>query len=128
MSEEVHGCDDVDDDTLRSVVDVERFARLAGNDTAGLVRMMAEYLDETREIAGTWPRLFQEGKQREVSEQLHRCKGGAAIFGFSRILSLIGGLEKNPALAASAFDARAFERELALVELAITALAGGRLL
>ena len=130
MSEGDHGAEDgvVDDEMLRSVVDVGRFVRLAGNDPAGLVRMMGEYLAETRLTAGMWPLLLQAGKEDEVSEQLHMCKGGAAIFGLSRVMSFISKLERNPALASGAYDARAFERELALVELAIAALAGGRLI
>jgi hypothetical protein len=41
---------------------------------------------------------------------------------------MIGRLEKNPSLASEGCDAQAFERELALVELAVAALAGGGLL
>ena len=126
MSEMTHDAGDVDDETLRSAVDVVRFARLAGNDAEGLVRTMNEYLDETRAISAMWPKLLQAGKEREVSEQLHMCKGGAAIFGFSRVMALIAGLEKG-SLDPASYDAQAFERELALVERAIAALAGGRL-
>jgi HPt (histidine-containing phosphotransfer) domain-containing protein len=129
MSDEIHGSDgsDVDDETLRSAVDVGRFFKLAGKDPEGLVRMMDEYVAETRRMAGMWPHLLQAGEAGEVSEQLHMCKGGAAIFGFSRIIKMIGSLEKDPALASGGYDAQAFERELALVERAIAALAGGRL-
>ena len=130
MSEEIHGAEggDVDDETLRSAVDVGRFVRLAGDDPEGLVRMMDEYVAETRRMAGTWPNLLQAGEEGEVSEQLHMCKGGAAIFGFLRLIKMIGRLEKNPSLASGGCDAQAFERELALVELAVAALAGGGLL
>jgi hypothetical protein len=88
MSEEIHGADggDVDDEMLRSAVDVGRFVRLAGDDPEGLVRMMDEYVAETRRMAGTWPNLLQAGEEGEVSEQLHMCKGGAAIFGFLRVM------------------------------------------
>jgi hypothetical protein len=126
MSEMTHDAGDVDDETLRSAVDVVRFARLAGNDAEGLVRTMNEYLDETRTISAMWPNLLQAGKEREVSEQLHMCKGGAAIFGFSRVMALIADLEKG-SLDPASYDAQAFERELALAERAIAALAGGRL-
>jgi HPt (histidine-containing phosphotransfer) domain-containing protein len=128
MSEEIHGAagGDVDDEMLLSAVDVGRFVRLAGKDPEGLVRMMNEYLDETRTISAMWPNLLQAGKEREVSEQLHMCKGGAAIFGFSRVMTLIADLEKG-SLDPASYDAQAFERELALAERAIAALAGGRL-
>ena len=126
MSEMTHDAGDVDDETLRSAVDVGRFVRLAGNDTEGLVRMMNEYLDETRTISAMWPNLLQAGEVSEFSEQLHKCKGGAAIFGFSRVMALIAGLEKG-SLDSASYDAQAFERELALAERAIAALAGGRL-
>lgn len=126
MSEMTHDAGDVDDETLRSAVDVVRFVRLAGNDAEGLVRTMNEYLDETRTISAMWPNLLQAGKEREVSEQLHMCKGGAAIFGFSRVMALIADLEKG-SLDPASYDAQAFERELALAERAIAALAGGRL-
>jgi hypothetical protein len=129
MSDEIHGGvgGDVDDEMLRSAVDVGRFLKLAGKDPEGLVRMMNECVAETRRMAGMWPNLLQAGEERKVSEQLHMCKGGAAIFGFLRIIKMIGSLEKNPALASGGYDAQAFERELALVELAVVALAGGRL-
>ena len=126
MSEMTHDAGDVDDETLRSAVDVVRFVRLAGNDAEGLVRMMKEYLDETRTISAMWLKLLQAGKEREVSEQLHMCKGGAAIFGFARVMALIADLEKG-SLDPASYDAQAFERELALAERAIAALAGGRL-
>jgi hypothetical protein len=54
------------------------------------------------------------------------CKGGAAIFGFARVMALIADLEKG-SLDPASYDAQAFERELALAERAIAALAGGRL-
>lgn len=128
MSEEIHGAaaGDVDDEMLRSAVDVGRFVRLAGKDPEGLVRMMNEYLDETRRMVGMWPNLLQAGEVGEVSEQLHMCKGGAAIFGFLRVMALIAGLEKG-SLDSASYNAQAFERELALAEHAIAALAGGRL-
>jgi hypothetical protein len=126
MSEMTHDAGDVDDEALRSAVDVVRFVRLAGNDAEGLVRMMKEYLDETRSISAMWPNLLQAGKEREVSEQLHMCKGGAAIFGFARVMALIADLEKG-SLDPASYDAQAFERELALAERAVKALAGGRL-
>lgn len=127
MSEMIHDDGDVDDETLRSAVDVGRFLKLAGKDPEGLVRMMDEYVAETRRMAGMWPQLLQAGEAGEVSEQLHMCKGGAAIFGFLRIVKIIGSLEKDPALASGGYDAQAFERELALAEQAIDALGGGRL-
>jgi len=127
MSEMIHDDGDVDDETLRLVVDVVRFVRLAGKDPEGLVRMMNEYLAETRTVSAMWPKLLQAGEVGEVSEQLHTCKGGAAIFGFSRIMALIAGLEMRP-LDPASYDAQAFERELALAELAVDALAGGRLI
>lgn len=127
MSEMIHDDGDVDDETLRSEVDVGRFLKLAGKDPEGLVRMMDEYVAETRRMAGMWPQLLQAGEAGEVSEQLHMCKGGAAIFGFLRIVKIIGSLEKDPALASGGYDAQAFERELALAEQAIDALGGGRL-
>jgi hypothetical protein len=126
MSEMTHDAGDVDDETLRSAVDVVRFVRLAGNDAEGLLRTMNEYLDETRTISAMWLKLLQAGKDREVSEQLHMCKGGAAIFGFARVMALIADLEKG-SLDPASYDAQAFERELALAERAIAALAGGRL-
>ena len=128
MSEEIHGAEggDVDDEMLRSAVDVGRFVRLAGKDPDGLVRMMDEYVAETRKMAGMWPNLLQAGEEGEVSEQLHMCKGGAAIFGFLRVMALIADLE-NGSLDPASYDAQAFERELALAERAIAALAGGRL-
>jgi hypothetical protein len=126
MSEMTHDAGDVDDETLRSAVDVVRFVRLAGNDAEGLVRMMNEYLDETRIISAMWPNLLQAGKEREFSEQLHMCKGGAAIFGFARVMALIADLE-NGSLDPASYDAQAFEQELALAERAIAALAGGQL-
>ncbi len=126
MSEMTHDAGDVDDETLRSAVDVVRFVRLAGNDAEGLVRMMNEYIDETRTISAMWPNLLQAGEVSEVSEQLHMCKGGAAIFGFSRVTASIADLEKG-SLDPASYDAQAFERELALAERAIAALAGGRL-
>ena len=125
MSDLSHG--DFDETTLRSAVDVKRFARLAADDAAGFARMMREYLAETREIAASWPHMLQLGKVDEVLMQLHTCKGGAAIFGFARMIAMIGELEKNPNIASGDYDAQVFEKELVLVEYAIAAWEGGLL-
>ena len=125
MSDLAHG--DFDESTLRSAVDVQRFVRLAADDAAGLTRMMREYLVETRQMAGMWPQMLQAGEVGEVLKQLHMCKGGAAIFGFARVIAMIGGLEKNANLASGDFDSRAFENELSLVEQAVAAWEGGAL-
>jgi len=125
MSDLPHG--DFSELALRSAVDVKRFARLAADDAAGFARMMREYLAETREMAASWPHMLQLGKADEVLMQLHTCKGGAAIFGFARMIAMIGELEKNPNIASGAYDAQVFEKELVLIEHAIDAWEGGHL-
>ena len=129
MSDAIHGDAGrgFDDEMLRSAVDVGRFFRLAGNDAEGLVRMTGEYLAETRQMSASWSKMLEAGKYAEVGEQLHYCKGGAGIFGFTRTLALIVALEKESALEAGAYDAKGFEHELVLAECAIKALAEGAL-
>jgi len=66
--------------------------------------------------------LLESGEFGELREHLHRCKGGASLFGLERLVALIGAVESPAALEKRGFDFSLFENELSEAEKAVGAL------
>lgn len=67
--------------------------------------------------------MVEAGDYGKVREELHRCKGGASLFGLERIVAMIGDCEKPQALESNGFDLSRFEQELSAAERAVADLA-----
>jgi HPt (histidine-containing phosphotransfer) domain-containing protein len=67
--------------------------------------------------------LIEAGDFDHLREELHRCKGGASLFGLERIVRLIGASESPMVLETKGFDLATFESELSAAENAVVALA-----
>ncbi len=98
------------------------FERMAHGDVTGLRELALEFFDEIRTQIPVWADLGAKGNFTVLIEELHRCKGGASIFGLDRMLALIHAYESAPILEERGFDAAEFEAEFAAAEEAVRAL------
>jgi HPt (histidine-containing phosphotransfer) domain-containing protein len=68
--------------------------------------------------------LLEAGNFKQLRDDLHRCKGGASIFGLERIVALIGSCESASVLEERGIDLTNFETELTEAECAVMAMTG----
>lgn len=101
----------------------DNFKKMAHGDPEGLIDLAFEYFNETRHLMTGWMALMESGSHARLCEELHRCKGGASLFGLERLVELLGKCERPAALEQSGFDIALFERELSAAEAAVIAMA-----
>jgi HPt (histidine-containing phosphotransfer) domain-containing protein len=66
--------------------------------------------------------LLEAGNFAQLRDDLHRCKGGASLFGLERMVDLIGSCESPSVLEKQGFDLANFEKELTAAESAVVAM------
>lgn len=98
------------------------FIKMAAGDLAGLRQLAFDFFHDTRMQMAGWGHLLEAGNFGELREHLHRCKGGASLFGLERLVALIGSVESPRALESRGFDLAVFENELSAAERAVVAL------
>ena len=98
------------------------FLKMAHGDLAGLRQLAFDYFNDTRRQMTGWMALIETGNFSQLRDDLHRCKGGASLFGLERIVALIGSFESPAALESRGFDITDFESELSAAEKAVIAL------
>jgi hypothetical protein len=101
----------------------DNFNKMAHGDPEGLVDLAFEYFNETRHLMTGWMALIESGNHVRLCEELHRCKGGASLFGLERLVELLGKCERPAALEQSGFDIALFETELSAAEAAMKEMA-----
>ena len=99
------------------------FLKMAHGDVAGLRDLAFDYFNDTRRLMTGWVAMIEDGNFGRLREELHRCKGGASLFGLERIVALIGNCESPAVLETRGFDIAAFEQELSAAENAVTGMA-----
>ena len=99
------------------------FLKMAHGDADGLRALAMDYFNDTRRLMTHWAALLEDGNFAQLRDELHRCKGGASLFGLERVVALIGACESPDALEERGFDLAGFERELSDAEIAICAMA-----
>ncbi len=95
---------------------------MALDDLAGFKELAFEFFNDTRRNMTVWRALVERGDAVELRAHLHRCKGGASIFGFERLHNIIAQWETSPGPDPKHFDLDGFERELDAAEMAVLAL------
>jgi HPt (histidine-containing phosphotransfer) domain-containing protein len=95
------------------------FLKMAHGDLGGLRELAFDYFNDTRRQMAGWLALIEAGNFKQLRDDLHRCKGGASLFGLERIVALIGSFESQAALEERGFDLAAFEKELHAAENAV---------
>lgn len=99
------------------------FRKMAHGDPVGLAELAFDYFNDTRRLMTGWLALVEDGNYARLREDLHRCKGGASLFGLERLVAMIGACEGPSALETQGFDLGLFEAELSEAERAVTKMA-----
>lgn len=100
------------------------FRKMAYGDLDGFRELAFDFFNDTRRLMTGWSSLVAAGDFNRLREELHRCKGGASLFGLERIVMLIGACESPMVLETKGFDLAAFETELSAAENAVTEITG----
>jgi HPt (histidine-containing phosphotransfer) domain-containing protein len=95
------------------------FKKMAHGDLPGLKELAFDYFNDTRRLMTGWQGMMAAGDFGALREELHRCKGGASLFGLERLVALIGSCESATVLETKGFDLGAFEKELSNAEAAV---------
>lgn len=98
------------------------FLKMAHGDLNGLRELAFDYFNDTRRQMTGWLALIEAGNFKQLRDDLHRCKGGASLFGLERIVAMIGSCESPSALEERGFDLAYFEKELTAAECAVVAM------
>jgi hypothetical protein len=104
-------------------VNTVNFLKMAHGDIDGLRDLAFDYFNDTRRLMTRWLSMIDAGDFASLREELHRCKGGASLFGLERIVSMIGECERSQKLECEGFDLALFERELTAAENAVVEMA-----
>lgn len=95
------------------------FKKMAHGDLPGLKELAFDYFNDTRRLMTGWVAMVESGDYGPLREELHRCKGGASLFGLERLVALIGASESANVLETKGFDLEIFEKELSDAEAAV---------
>ena len=98
------------------------FLKMAHGDICGLRDLAFDFFNDTRRLMTGWLAMIEAGNFGALREELHRCKGGASLFGLERIVALIGDCESPMVLETKGFDLSEFEKELTAAESAVTGM------
>lgn len=98
------------------------FKKMAHGDLPGLKELAFDYFNDTRRLMTGWVAMAETGDYGTLREELHRCKGGASLFGLERLVALIGASESANVLETKGFDVETFEKELSDAEAAVIEL------
>lgn len=81
-------------------------------DLESFIELADEYFIDVRTRMRQWPGMKDAREWRRLAEELHRCKGGAAMFGFERIFALVGSWEADNRIERGEIDFESFVVEL----------------
>ena len=98
------------------------FVKMAYGDVPWLRGLACDFFRETRALIPQWLTMIEARNFEELRVELHRCKGGASLFGFERVVAMLGICESPMELETCGFNVAAFERELAAAESALAAM------
>ena len=98
------------------------FMKMAHGDPEGLRELAFDYFNDTRRQMTGWLALLEAGNFGQLRDELHRCKGGASLFGLERIVAMIGAVESPSVLEDRGLDLTSFEKELSAAESSVMAL------
>lgn len=99
------------------------FLKMAHGDAEGFKELAFDYFNDTRRRMTGWMALLESGSFASLRDDLHRCKGGASLFGLERLVAMIGASEAPTVLETQGLDLAAFESELSAAENAVSAIA-----
>lgn len=103
------------------VLNESAFRRMAIDDLAGFQELAREFFIDTRRRLPVWRDLHQSGDLSDLAVELHRCRGGACVFGLQRLELLLARWEQC-SMGMIGFDVGYLERELIAAERRIAML------
>lgn len=95
---------------------------MAHGDLSGFRELAFDFFNDTRLHMTGWYALLEAGNVARFRDELHRCKGGASLFGMERLVSLITSWEIAPDAQTIQFDLDGFEKELSDAEADVLAI------
>jgi len=98
------------------------FLKMAHGDLSGLRELALDFFSDTRRQMAGWRDLLNAGNFSQLRDDLHRCKGGASLFGLERLVALTVSFENQSVAEQRHFDLARFEMELAEAERAVVAV------
>ncbi len=98
------------------------FFKMAHGDLVWMRELAFDYFNETRRQMTGWLSLMETKNFSQLRADLHRCKGGASLFGLERLVALLSSCESPAVLERHGFDLTTFEHELSAAESAVEAL------
>jgi HPt (histidine-containing phosphotransfer) domain-containing protein len=98
------------------------FLKMAHGDLGGLRELAFDFFNDTRRQMTCWISLVEAGNYNQLRDELHRCKGGASLFGLERIVAMVGAVESPSVLEKQGFNIAEFEKELSAAESAVVAM------
>lgn len=104
------------------ILNSANFLKMAHGDIPAMRVLASDYFFETWQQFSNWHSFIETCNFNHLRDDLHRCKGGASLFGLERIVALIGVYESPSVLEDKGFDLTAFEHELKAAESAVKAM------
>lgn len=98
------------------------FLRMARGDVSAFGEMAGEFLAETKAESAAWESSWAAGERAAVALEIHRCKGGASLFGFERLHALLAECERKLISGTFEFDPAAMMGVLEMSERALADL------
>jgi hypothetical protein len=108
--------------TANSSINPNDFRKMAHGDLSGFRDLAFDFFNDTRLRMTGWLALLEAGDLARFRDELHRCKGGASLFGMERLVSLIASWEFAPDVKTIRFDLNGFEKELSDAEAEVLAI------
>lgn len=106
-------------DSAPQIFNEIRFQRMSCGDLDSFHELADEYFIDVRTRMRQWPGMRQAREWRRLGEEFHRCKGGAAMFGFERIFALVGSWEVDSRIERGDVDLEQFAEELEAADRAV---------
>ena len=95
---------------------------MARGDTGTFAEMAQEFLADARLGSAQWEEAWRSGDHSLVGLEIHRCKGGASLFGFERLHAMLGGWERRLAQGLLPVDPGLITAELDKADAALAEL------
>lgn len=118
---------DVGSPAMRDEVPMNRkfFIKMANGDPEGFKNLAFEFFNDMRRMMTGWGALVADGNYGQLRDELHRCKGGASLFGLELLVKMIAECEAPQEIERHGFDLVSFENEITRAESLVLELVDG---
>lgn len=110
--------------SMVNAVNKPYFLKMAHGDIDAFGELARDFFHDTRRVMTGWRCLLESREFGQLSEEIHRCKGGASLFGLERVVAILARFENPAHLEKDGFDLDDFESELSAAEAEVQEIAG----